>query len=429
MEVFINDPLKLGKILFYIGLFLLPSAFSLGSILLIISLIFSFTSAKKNHYNDKLNLTFLISSLLLLISSIINFLDPSGINNIEDNSYLNFVGLFNWIPHIFLFIGCQKFLKNSNTRRNCVIALISGSIPILFSCFSQALLNWHGPMQTLFGLIIWYQRPIDGITGITGLFNNPNYLGAWLNIIWPFCLAIMFLDNEKPFKVLIKIILTISISSLIILTGSRSAWICLVIPIPLIFPQKYRKCFFYSIPLITFLILNLSFPLLGKGFQSFLRALVPEGLWINFTTIGYETLDISRLDIWRYASNFALKNSVFGHGSGSFTSLLFNETGIWKGHTHNLPLELMVSYGIPTALILLLSISYIVYTSYNKLFFSDIKTNKKTIIDKAWLVSLVILMLINLVDIQYFDGRISIAGWILLAGAKNIIYDNEIKTT
>ena len=166
---------------------------------------------------------------------------------------------------------------------------------------------------------------------------------------------------------------------------------------------------------------------MGKGFQSFLRAVVPEGLWINFTNIGYETLDISRLDIWRYASNFALKNPVFGHGSRSFTSLLFNETGIWKGHSHNLPLELMVSYGIPTALILLLSISYIVYKSYNKLFFSDIKTTKKTIIDKAWLVSIVILMLMHLVDIQYFDGRISIAGWILLAGAKNIIYDDEIK--
>ena len=86
----------------------------------------------------------------------------------------------------------------------------------------------------------------------------------------------------------------------------------------------------------------------------------------------------------------------------------------------------MVSYGIPTALILLLSISYIVFKSYNKLFFSNIKTNKKTIIDKAWLVSLVILILIHLVDIPYFDGRISITSWILLAGAKNIINDNEI---
>ena len=426
MEVFINDTLKIGKILFYIGLFLLPSAFSLGSIILIIALILNYKSIKKS-YNDKLNLIFLISSLLLLISSIINFLDPNAVNNIADKSYLTFVGLLNWIPQIFLFIGFQKYLTNNNARRNCVIALISGSIPVLFSCLSQSLLNWHGPMQTLFGLIVWYQRPIDGITGITGLFNNPNYLGAWLNIIWPFCLAMTFFDNKNPYKVIFKITLTISIAALIVLTASRSAWICLLIPIPLIFPKKSSKWFFYSIPLITLALLNFAFPLFGKGFQSFLRTLVPEGLWINFTNLGYETLDISRLDIWRYASNFALKNPVFGYGSRSFTSLLFDETGIWKGHTHNLPLELMVSYGIPTALILLLSISYIVYKSYQKLFFSNIKTNKKTIIDKAWLVSLTLLILMHLLDIQYFDGRISIAGWILLAGAKNIINDYGIK--
>ena len=68
----------------------------------------------------------------------------------------------------------------------------------------------------------------------------------------------MFFDNKNPFKIIIKVTLTISIAALIILTGSRSAWICLLIPIPLIFP-KNSETIFYSIPLITFSILNLSF--------------------------------------------------------------------------------------------------------------------------------------------------------------------------
>ena len=55
--------IEIGKILFYIGLFLLPSAFSLGSILLIISLIFSFTLTKETHYDDKLNFIFTIWDL------------------------------------------------------------------------------------------------------------------------------------------------------------------------------------------------------------------------------------------------------------------------------------------------------------------------------------------------------------------------------
>ena len=45
-----------------------------------------------------------------------------------------------------------------------------------------------------------------------------------------------------------------------------------------------------------------------------------------------------------------------------------------------------------------------------------------------WLlpVSLTLLILMHLVDIQYFDGRISIAGWILLSGIRNIVFENKI---
>jgi len=32
----------------------------------------------------------------------------------------------------------------------------------------------------------------------------------------------------------------------------------------------------------------------------------------------------------------------------------------------------------------------------------------------------------QLVDVQYFDGRISITFWILLAGAKNIIDEDKL---
>ena len=65
------------------------------------------------------------------------------------------------------------------------------------------LLDWHGPISTLFGLIVWYQRPIDGIIGITGLFSNPNYLGSWLNIIWPFVISLIFFSRDNFIKLLL----------------------------------------------------------------------------------------------------------------------------------------------------------------------------------------------------------------------------------
>ena len=52
--------------------------------------------------------------------------------------------------------------------------------------------------------------------------------------------------------------------------------------------------------------------------------------------------------------------------------------------------------------------------------------NKSNILDRTWLISFILLIIMHLVDIQYFDGRISIVGWILLAGIKNIVFHNEI---
>ena len=103
----------------------------------------------------------------------------------------------------------------------------------------------------------------------------------------------------------------------------------------------------------------------------------------------------------------------FGHGSNSFTSLLLNETGIWKGHTHNLVLELVVNYGLLASLLILLPIIYLTYKAYLKLFLMKFNLNKHNVIDRAWLISLTLFIIMHLVDIQYLDGRISITGWVL----------------
>ena len=427
--------LELGRLFFFIGLFLLPSAISISVIFLFASLITSYLDNFRNKFKDKINLVLLISCLLLLISTFFNFFDKSSINNYSNNGYLIFIGLLNWIPLIFAFIGFQKYLVFSEDRKKCITLMICGSIPVIFSCFAQLFLNWHGPIKTLFGLIVWYQRPIEGFSGITGLFNNPNYLAAWLVIIWPFCLAMLFFDNKNKIKIFFIIVLTILISTLIILTFSRAGLIGLLIPIIFLYRSTIKLWILSLTTIISLIATNLYFPFLGTEFNKLIQSIIPRGIWINFTETEYASLDISRIGIWRYAIEFIVNNPIFGHGSKAFTSLLRAETGFWKGHSHNLPLELMVSYGIPAALFILLPISYILLKAYLKLFIINYKINKISVLDRAWTISLTSLMIMHMVDIQYFDGRISIAGWILLAGTRNIIHNNhehlrinEIKT-
>ena len=74
------------------------------------------------------------------------------------------------------------------------------------------------------GLIIWYQRPLGGDSGMTGFFNNPNYTGTWLIIIIPFCIGLLRekLENIYSRVFLFASLLCIYIS--VVITNSRSAW-------------------------------------------------------------------------------------------------------------------------------------------------------------------------------------------------------------
>ena len=128
-------------IFFYIGLFLLPSALSLGIIFLLISSIVSFTKQSRFIFRENYNVIFFLNSILLIVSSLVNYIDPASIHNIYDQKYLSILGLLNWLPLFFCFITFQNFLKNSSDRKKCFLILISGSMPVFFSCLSQTFLN------------------------------------------------------------------------------------------------------------------------------------------------------------------------------------------------------------------------------------------------------------------------------------------------
>ena len=125
--------------------------------------------------------------------------------------------------------------------------------------------------------------------------------------------------------------------------------------------------------------------------------------------------------MWSNSLEIIFDNPIFGIGDSSFSSILEAKEGIWRAHTHNLPLELMVSYGIPAALLILIPFTFLVKFSFEKVFTRNSFSSKVFLYDRAWITSLIILSVSHLFDIQYFDGRISIVGWVLLAGTRNII--------
>ena len=111
-ENFISNlnPIVAGQNLFYLGIFLLPSAFFLSGILLFFALLISFFQNRKLFLKDKWNLPFIASSFLMLFSS---FYNQIFINSSEVDYW---IGLLNWIPLFFAFFSFQFYLDSSKKR-------------------------------------------------------------------------------------------------------------------------------------------------------------------------------------------------------------------------------------------------------------------------------------------------------------------------
>ena len=399
--------------LFLIGIFFLPTAFSLSAIVLLIC-VFNGALRTKGYFQDKFNICFFSASIILLISATVHTNFNDHLSNFPLNHSLSWIGLANWIPFFLCFWGFQPYLNSNLKRRKTGLIFIAGSLPVLITGIGQSFFNWYGPMETLNGLIIWYQRPLDSITGMTGLFNNPNYTGLWLNLIFPFCLAELIHFRKYKLKSIFSYLLSFLFAFCTVLTNSRAAWISILMGSALMFGKKGLKFILYLLISICLVLSATIFPIFGNNIFYFLRSIIPSSIWMEFADF-----QISRLDIWYSALKTTINYPIFGTGGGSFPEIYRYETGFWKGHAHNLPLEILVSYGIPAGIIILLPITYLFLVTTKVIFFN--KPIQTSIFDKAWLTSILLLLFSQLVDVQYFDGRISIVFWILLSGARNII--------
>ena len=135
-------------------------------------------------------------------------------------------------------------------------------------------------------------------------------------------------------------------------------------------------------------------------------------------SLTYENL--SRFSIWGKAINLILDKPFFGWGAASFPVLYFAQYGEWIWHPHNLFLELSISYGLITSLLVFIFIGILLFKSFRNIY----KSNNS--FEKAWFTSIVVFLIHHSFDVVYFDARISTIFWILLAGLKGISNQQKI---
>ena len=399
-----------------IGIFFLVSAPSLASIFLFAAIIFSFIKDQRDFLNNKWNYPFFIATFLLLFSSILVSTDIQGWSPSQ-----SWLGLGNWIPYFLFYFAIQGYVKTYENRKKIIYTFISGSVPLLFSVFGQYYFNWTGPLGIFNNFIIWFQRPLSWGQGVTGIFNNPNYAGSWFLIIWPMCLASIREEKLKKYQRLILLIFIFSIFLSIMLTFSRNAWLGSLVTF-VSMGKLYSALFLifvFSIAIIFLVFLIFSF--LPYQFEFTILDILPIVFRREFLNIGFDNIqNFPRAKIWIAATQFIAEKPLTGWGAASFPILFNLQNNIWYGHAHNLPLDIAHSYGLPVSLLITFTIILILYRSF-KIIYLQKDPNHKSLFDKAWWTATFTFYLSQMVDIQYFDIRIGIAFWILLAGLVSII--------
>lgn len=438
-KLFIKNTLDFGEKTFLLGVFFFPSALPIGAIFLLLSLVISFKESYRNIFKDKFNYITLICIGLILISTInICFVNiPNELRDYQKSLIL--VNLFNWIPILLGFIGFQIYLKTSSQRIYFTKFLIVGTTPIILSCFLQVI-GIEGPLKTLYGSIVWFLKPYLETGGITGLFSNPNYLSFWLVTTLP--LYLNFTKSITYKKNFYKKVILGGLSILIIifcfLTNSRNAFLGIFI----IFWNSlgFRKSilaiitssFFGIIYLVSPLSTNFSFTLIQE------LKVILTNINLNNTVVSklsyiLDSILLSpRIQIWKTSITLISENPISGWGASTFPYLnkLHNSKifppidFIDAQHTHNILLELSHNFGVPLSLIISGGILTLIIRNFLR-----VKENllyPKSLLDRTWLLSSFLIVLLQMTDITYYDGKVSLLICIFFAGLRCML-NNDIK--
>ena len=301
------------------------------------------------------------SAIIMLINA---FLHQIKFENLTVSSLTwdpssSYIGLFNWIPLFFCFIGFQNYLNSIEKRKITSKILIAGSVPVLVSGFAQHWFNWYGPLETLNGLIIWYQS--DKFLGLTGLFNNPNYTGCWLNIIWPFSIAVLMEKTRHIFVKASSLLFILAIATALFLTASRSGFGGLLLNIPLVLMPVNLNVILTILSLLVAVILMKISNIFPENLTQFLNTLLPAkfDMFSHLFEDNFEK-PYRRDTIIFFALEMLIKNPILGLGAASFPLYYYIKNDIYIGHAHNLIVDIAFSYGIIVAIFIFTNIFFLI---------------------------------------------------------------------
>ncbi|MFN7899040.1 MAG: O-antigen ligase family protein [Synechococcaceae cyanobacterium] len=395
----------LGWILFQLGLFLLASSALLGEVLLGLALILGFRG-RRPLTSDPWNWPLLAAALLMLLGA---FHAYSG--------WLAWVGLPNWLPFFVGFWAYQAYLSSPEARRRSAQWLVAGTVPVVVTGFGQLWWGWQGPWELFSGLMRWDMLPGGSPVGrMAGLFDYANISGAWLALAWPLALACLFQPRLRWPRRCLVLAIVVGILVAVYYSESRNAWGALLLALPIV-SGPARWPLLLPPLLLAVLVLSLaSLPGVPLVLQGPARMVVPDEIWRRLSDAKYAAsrqLSSTRLGQWGFCLELIRERPWLGWGAAAFSVIYPLRRGVWHGHPHNLPIELAVSFGLPVAILLVGQVlALLIGAAWRGM------ASGPRLFDRAWWAAALVVTSLHGTDLPFYNSRINVAGWVLLAGLR-----------
>ncbi|BEV35366.1 hypothetical protein CREGCYN_01780 [Synechococcus sp. M16CYN] len=298
--------------------------------------------------------------------------------------------------------------------------LVAGTVPVLVTGLGQMLLGWSGPWRLGGSAIIWFMAPGGEPNGrLSGLFNYANITGAWLGVVWPLTLACV-LRPDGWLRRTGALVLTLSGAIAILLTQSRNAMGALTLAVPLVVgPLQW----FWLLPLLSVLALPLLLALLPGvpiSLKEWSAGLLPDQIAVRLLEQGNPIpWKHTRLGQWEYGVGLVAARPWLGWGAAAFSVLYpVYAAKEWHGHSHNLPLELTISYGLPVTLLVVGTVLLLLILSLRR------GILEQSALERAWWTATLVLIAVHATDLPFFDSRVNVLGWVLLAGLRCFVQEH-----
>ena len=140
--------------------------------------------------------------------------------------------------------------------------------------------------------------------------------------------------------------------------------------------------------------------------------LLPDSILMRFLEReGQTPWKHTRLGQWTYAIELVAARPWLGWGAAAFSVMYpIYAAKRWHGHSHNLPLELAISHGLPVALLMVGTVLILLMLAVRR------GILQRAPLERAWWTSALVLSVMHATDLPFFDARLNLLGWVLLAG-------------